>query len=300
MLVGATGRRELHPQRRRGRRQFPGLDDLGISQTRHADQQSVSSPRATLQGQGRRRAPISHKNDAADLSARAAATRSRGSGDGVGGSIVDGRRYWLRSSARPLRHPGSFVFCFVVRRTELRAHHSGASLPARKCQIHPQQSATVTQSRQHTRKRSARTRQTATGTCAAQSRRLLDIRQTAAISTCTSLPTEHGFIVARRFGGCRWCSYSRWFCARRLTVMFSSHRSKRLGSGSTDAPFLEDELLVETRSGRTTPSFSAPMSTTGGGGPSTPASVRARPRRRPKAVREGRGDLWALVERALL
>jgi hypothetical protein len=69
---------------------------------------------------------------------------------------------------------------------------------ARRCRIRPHISARITQSRRARRKGlcedSARRR---SGDYAAKRWPLLGIRPTAAISTCASLPTEHGFLVAR-------------------------------------------------------------------------------------------------------
>ena len=115
--------RELHPQRVEANDDPQRLDQLGLGEARHADQQSVSA------GEQRRERqvddPLLAEYDAADLRARGGDALQRRVG-------VAGQLAWIGD----IGHVHRLVLCamrtglrfrFVVKRTRLNARPSGAS-----------------------------------------------------------------------------------------------------------------------------------------------------------------------------
>jgi Protein of unknown function (DUF1285) len=124
------------------------------------------------------------------------------------------------------------------------------------------------------------------------------IRRFAAISTCGSRATGRGFITARRLTGPPWCDFFRRFCARSLTASscYARRESRHKGRGRS-FPCGGNDCRA-SRSGPGVAIFDQCRGLVRGG---------FHPIRFEKAACDGikpyvhvRGDLWALVARALV
>ncbi len=97
-----------------------------------------------------------------------------------------------------------------------------------------------------------------------------------AISTCASLPTEHGFIVARQSAARRSCSCSPRSCAGEGDRYVLVTPVEKVGIKVDDAPFVAVECVSRADGGRTGTDVPHQCRRSGDGRFRAPASFRAR------------------------